>query len=368
MVEEMPDNGVFADLKNEVYSLLVLSDLVCEKAQLVRYQTGLDEVVADLDLSALPSAEVLARRVLVSFEELSARGVRREHLRRFVFSTQNCGLLATQHHGLSDLERRPLLAENNMFIVALPTAISTALRDRVIDFAFATEQIEALDAQYATQLSRRIAATRLLGVGPGFSVEWNRAGQDQIATCVAEFDRGHFIALHFLLPSVATHQHGRFKWDVPASEKLAEALSNSIAGVTAYFGNNDSFHAGLHIVVVCGWGKGMFLQTLKTLDARWRLDAVSLADIVRLSNIESMTISRFWRLSTAVQSLRDAGVEIENVNGVANLMGWLELNDGHLVPHASLGRARILPDSPLRIVPPLNLLRTLRAKADQSTD
>ncbi|MFZ3025882.1 hypothetical protein [Pseudomonas sp.] len=253
-------------------------------------------------------------------------------------------------------------------MVMLPTAVSTAIRDHVIDYVMTTRLVDSFNINFGRILSRKISETRLFGSEPGCPVHWFPSGSDQFTSALISFDEGHFVALHFALPSVETHRDGRFKHITPPREELDKSLERAIYSTTAQIESMEGFRGGLHLIVLCGWGKGMGISITRTSNARWREESISIADLLRLSEINSMAISRFWRLETAVHGLREAGVEIANVNGVMNLIGWVELNDGHLVPHADLENGRVSPETPLLISPPSNLLRDVRAKADQARD
>lgn len=364
----MPDATNYNRLRNEVRAFLVVSDLVCQQAGLSRYQVGSDHVAPMLDLDALPSAQTLQRRVTISFDLLAAHGVSPEHLDPFMSSLSDREALLTQEPGLSNLHRRPLLSANGEITVLLPTAVSTAIRDHVIDYVMATRLVESFNINFGRILSRKISKTRLFGSEPGCPVHWVRSGSDQFASALISFDEGHFVALHFALPSVETHRDGRFKHITPPRDELDKSLERAINSTTAQIESMEGFRDGLHLIVLCGWGKGMGISIPRSSNVRWRKESISIADLLRLSEINSMAISRFWRLGKAAHGLREAGVEIANVNGVMNLIGWVELNDGHLVPHADLGDVRISPKTPLIISPPSNLLRDVRAKADQVRD
>jgi hypothetical protein len=368
IVEEMPDTGIYRVLRTEVRALLVVADLVCQKAGLARYQSGSEQVARELDRPALPPVHELQQRVTLSSEELASRGVSLQHLRAFMLPLQQRDVLAAQEPGLSDLDRTPLLETEDGIVVALPTAISTVLRDHVIDFVVATRQTDHFNANYASLLGLKIANAQLFGSKSGCKVHWHAAGTDQFASAIFPFDRGHFIVLHFVLPSIEMHAEGRFKHIVTASDTLIQALDQAFSWTTAQIEATEDFRAGLHLAVLCGWGKGIALSIARCDDSRWRNESVSVADLIRLSSLDSMSVARFWRLETAVRGLHEVGVEIANLNGVLNLVGWVELNEGHLVPHADLGEGRISPERPLLITPPLNLLRDIRAKADQATD
>ena len=49
----MPDKIFFVKIKDSIQSLLKISDLICEKAQLSRYQLGSDDKHSELSKSML---------------------------------------------------------------------------------------------------------------------------------------------------------------------------------------------------------------------------------------------------------------------------------------------------------------------------
>lgn len=368
VLQRMPDSGIYGSIKADVRALLMVSELACEKAGLVRYQTGSEDIPDALDLPSLPSTIELRGRVMFSVAELARHGVHMDQLRAFILPPEGIDALADQEPGLSELDRYPLLATDDGVVLALPTAVSTAVRDRVIDLVLATRQILRFDANYADVLGHIIAETALFASKSGCQVHWHRAGADHFGSAIYPFDRGHYLVLHFILPSIESHSQGRFKHPTAVSETLSRALDSAIASTTKQVKGFGDFREGLHLVVMCGWGQGMTLSVAQPDGPRWRGESVSVADLIRLSNVESMSVERFWRLKAAEDKLAQAGVDLFNVNGVLNLFGWMAANGGHLVPHADLGDGRISPERPLVINPPLNLLRDLRAQADQSTD
>jgi hypothetical protein len=63
----MPDTGQFGQIKKSVRALLVISDMVCEKAGLHRYQLGSDEHYSALSPRILPGRNALISRVTITF-------------------------------------------------------------------------------------------------------------------------------------------------------------------------------------------------------------------------------------------------------------------------------------------------------------
>ncbi|NTU74094.1 hypothetical protein HGB07_08190 [Candidatus Roizmanbacteria bacterium] len=100
----------------------------------------------------------------------------------------------------------------------------------------------------------------------------------------------------------------------------------------------------------------------------WRFESISVADFVRVSLIGYMTPSFFWRIQDGLEAVEKAGVNISNLNGILNLIGWVRSNNGHFVPHEQLPQGEISPDRPLTLTVATNFLRDVRAESDSSID
>ncbi|WP_052750487.1 hypothetical protein [Pseudomonas putida] len=366
LLSGMPNTPHYTRLCKEVRALLVVADEVCKQSGLTRYQTGSDKIMAQLVVEDLPQSFELQQRAFLAFDVLRSRGVQRKDLEPFLNIDVDCEVLRTHEPGLSQLDRQPLLETADGLIVMLPTSISIALRDHVIAYVLATGQVQNFNRNYAKLLSRKIFETQLFGTFSGCPVHWRSSGVDQYASAMIEFDHGHLLVMHFILPSIVIHRDGGFKYMAAPRDSMTRDLQVAVTASLAQA--NNSFQAGIHLFVLCGWGKGMGIKVPHIEDSRWKCETIALADLIRLSDLDSMVIRRFWRLQKSVDALHPAGVEILNLNGVVNLIGWVELNDGHLIPHAQLEEGRVSPESPLVISPPLNLLRDIRARADYTRD
>ncbi|MCW5202897.1 hypothetical protein VU12_08140 [Desulfobulbus sp. US4] len=368
VVATMPDIKRFWQIKRRVRALLVISDIVCEKAGLCRYQLGSDELHSVLSSRMLPRRNALISRVKISFAELEEHGISLDEIKPFILSPKMHNELPTQEVELSLLNRRPLIVHNAKYLtVALPTAISVAVRDYVIANIIEGGLVETFDQKLAQRYSELFFDTPLLGGPPRSSVRWVRSGEHRLSTFGVGFDEGHFISFHFFLPSVQIHSDGGFKGVYQIEDSLDELIESSINEAVNYFVGQNDFKAGIILFVGCGWGKG-YIGDLMPNHPQLRFQSISVADLVRLSWLGDMNPGYFWRIQDGLETIEKAGVEIINPNGILNLIGWIRRNDGHFVPHAQLPEGKISPERPLMLNPPLNLLREVRADSDQGYD
>ena len=166
VIETMPDTGQFEQIKKSVRALLIISDILCEKAGLCRYQLGSDEHYSALSPRTLPGRNALMSRVTITFAELDEHGITPDDIAPFLFHPQMREDLLAQQIGLSYLDRHPLIVyDEKRLTVALPSALSVALRDYVIENIIEGGLAEAFDDMLAQNYSKLFFETPLLG-GP----------------------------------------------------------------------------------------------------------------------------------------------------------------------------------------------------------
>ena len=369
VVGRMPDTEQYRQIKKSVRALLVISDMVCEKAGLRRYQLGSDERYLKISPRILPWRQNLLSHVTFTFAELGEHGITPDDILPFSLSPQMSADLFAQQIGLSHLDRCPLIVYDlTHIIVALPSALSVAVRDYVIANIIQCGLVETFDGVLAHNYSKLFFNTPLLGGPIRAPVHWVKSGDHLSSNFFFEVDEGHIISFHLFLPSVQVHPDGGFKGPYQDEGILSEMIQSSINKVIKQFDGQDYFKEGIIILVGCGWGKGCATNDIELNHPRWRFERISASDLVRLSWLGDMNPSYFWRIHDGLEAVSKAGVKIVNPNGILNLIGWVRSNDGHFVPHAQLPEGEISPEHPLMLNPPLNLLRQVRADSDHGYD
>ncbi|TAK37642.1 MAG: hypothetical protein EPO30_10420 [Lysobacteraceae bacterium] len=368
VLETTPDKHWFAELTSCVRAGLLVSDLVCQRSGLRRYQAGSEVRRQEIDVNLIGSSDELRARILLPVAELEHLGITKEMLKPFILPPRALDEMAHQRVGLSALDRHPLIDLGETLLVAMPTALSIAIRNLVIETMVSAESIDAFDRVISIKYAELLSSTPLLGSAMHAPVNWYLAEHDRISSFIFEVDAGHVIAFHLFLPSARTHTTGGFKEIGQLSKALCEAIEQSMRGAEKGYARLHELRRGLHVVVGCGWGKGYSGEFSREGDSAWGFESMSAADLIRLSAIPEMTIDHFWRIEAGLHAAEAAGVEIVNLNGILNLFGWVRANHGHLVPHADLPEGRVSQDRPLWITPPLDLIRDVRVEADQSND
>ena len=137
-VESMPDSGVLGAIKRSCEAVLVLSDLVCDRADLSAFMEGRKRPLKAFPKTNIPTMKRLAARTRFSYRELVAAGCDAQRLEWFVLPPDKRDISWSPNEG-SQLHRRPLIDTGSEIVVALPSALGTALREAVIVACIKTE-------------------------------------------------------------------------------------------------------------------------------------------------------------------------------------------------------------------------------------
>lgn len=369
VVNTMPASERFTAIKTKVRALLVISDIVCSKAHLERYEAPTETHSGVLTGDHIPSHKTLVNRVTISFEELNAMNVSFEDIAPFVLFPQKQKKMARQRPGNSNLDKSPLLRSGpKQITVALPTSLSVAMREYVIEQIVRLHLAERFNEALSRVYSSLFLDTLLLGDMKKAPIFWRKQANARIAELCSEVEAGHPLCFLFFLPPIQAHAQGGLKEPIFDDGTLTEAIRQCLQDSMEHFEANPSFQRGTFLVCGCGWGKGYASRAILSDNPKWRLETVSSADLFSLSWLPSFTSASLWRVLKGLEVAEEAGVHLENPNGILNLVGWVRKNKGRVVPHAELPEAKITPETPLVLAIPTDEIRDVRVESYRAYD
>jgi hypothetical protein len=357
IVERLPTERGWDRLSESVFALLALSDAVCDRSGFGRATFGTDGSVEPLPTDNLDD---MRDRVVFTCEDLDALGVRMEAIEPFVFEPGLSDLIPSVSLQHSPLLDHPLLRFGDRIVLALPTAVSVAIRRFVfgglIDAGLRQQGVALLEDEYGRLLRHR----PLFGVGRRDTrILFRGRGERRAAEYGAEIEPGRF--LHFILVLDSLHgfdKDGFVGHAVP--EPSRASISDRIAAFRRHAERSGSVKEGVTFVISCGIGRTS-IRLAPRLSAEaagdWGTVFLSAPDAETLTLLE-VTPQTVLRVCRAKRALACQGVRIFNINGFPNLLAWIRSLEGHIVDHGSI------PDGVhvrhLNLMLPTNMVLDLR--------
>lgn len=331
VVEGMPRREPFNALRDSLYALLRLSDLVCERAGLSRNRLGHPIPEQALEWGQLPDPGALLQRVQFSAAELTAAGVSMDALTPFLMTAEQRSSALTEAVCDTTLERYPLSRRGNAIYFVLPTATSAALRRYLLEWLDEAELLPVFVGALAREYSQLFSRMRLLGDRIGAPIEFRATREGLLAGVGLKADVGRYVGLLFVMDTLEDADHRK----LPALEPAAD-LTAQVERLEAEFAARPDFREGLLLIVRCGIGRGTVTEFHRRPDAPWLHEMVSASDLVTLSEAPQFEPLELWRILATQRQLDTLGVELFNINGLLNLVAWVRSLHGHLVPHGAL--------------------------------
>ena len=368
LLEQTPKGPGYDDIRDSCYALLRVSEHVCERAGLARYETG-----GHLPLNALPhdlalSGAELRARVTFTIDDLTDLGVSPEQLLPFVFNPDDAGVLLDGDFGATELERRPLIVSEGHLNLALPTAVSPAIRRALVEALGTGELAAAFPRALAEEYADLFSGLRLMGGKTGRGIRFQKVAGGSIASMSMDVDEGRHLQYIFLVDDLSGFETTALASPMPDPTASAAAIDEFIRQGVAAAVARPNFQSGVIVLVGCGIGRPTMQAFEGTDDPRFKIESLSAADMETLSWLRGFTPLSLFRILDAQERLEQLGARLFNPNGLLNLVGWSRALEGHLAPHGALDDGSVDGDAQLMIVVEQTTQKSLREEVAQGWD
>ncbi|HUB47659.1 MAG TPA: hypothetical protein VMB73_21995 [Acetobacteraceae bacterium] len=321
-------NAVFRPIR----ALLLLSDAVATRSGVARFASSEGRPRQSIRLPQALAHEA-ANRVTFGLDELAKMGILPDELQPFLFDPTNAGNLIHEIIGHTSLERRPIIrTAQGGIVLALPTAVSAALRRFVIE--------SAADLRLSGILTRCVQELHLAHVLEALDIGWNievigepvfneecRTHEFQGA-----FDTGGYVQVYLAHDDpLDVIREGLYSF-----HEISPVLGRQVAAGITELSKRADFRFGMTLLVHGGFGRG-FAADLGQPVPGWSTIGLSVHDLVLLSREVGFSAIRAWKLLRQVSELEAVGFTVMNPNGFVNLYAFSEQQDFQVVPPEATG-------------------------------
>lgn len=321
-------------------ALLRLSDAMVTKCGLQRWQMEPSVPKTDMPFAPVTPLDKWGARVIFAETDLAALGIAPADLSHFVFNMDGRSALLEQNNQESELHRRPLLKIAGSYIIALPTAITYAVRWFILSCVQQANQLRTLNAVLAGCVQQRL--TQLAGAGSRYSIEKiaiPRELSDPMSSLQSVVMRiGQRRFLHFALQfeDLAQVVSDGFLAVKSPTDSSIRILNSHLEAVQAFVQDRYDLRAGYTILSPAVLGQVYVVVPPKTVPS-WLFEVVRLADLEMLLRDPSDPIDRLMLLMHQKNDLELRGFELPNHNGLLNLYAYWKRQGFHLrasdMPH-----------------------------------
>lgn len=365
VAEVMPDEGKFSRWKNTLKAILTLSDRLCERCGLQRYQALSVAQVDPISVAGFPTSEVLTSRTCFSLEELKSAGIEPSWLDSLIFDVERIAELHVQGIGRSTLLTKPMVSiSDRQFCIMLPTRIVFAIREFLRSACFRHSLTTTFDRELRETYLRQLCNSNLFSNVELVRIKQSGSRDTQIAHTVVRIDEGYVIAIFAILPSLETHWTELNEMTV----QVEESLESTVCEVISEVSSRSEIHSGRILYITCGWRQETNLRLPNKNDVNWLLFHLSAADFDRLSYARDMDFTKLWKILDGLETIQAQGVQFVNHGGLLNFVGRVQNHSGTLIPHEQIPDTEVSLDQPLRVQLPTTPLSELRQSTCQRHD
>ena len=370
VVETMPIRAPFSDWKKAIKALLTVSDLVCERSGLGRYEAASETVANSISVADLPGREELVSRTTISQKDLEVTGIDLDLLGSFKFDVQNQQTLAGQLVEQNNLLWKPMLSwREGQICISMPSSIVLAIREFVVSQCQENGLVQCFDQKVRQSYMRLLSLIEFEFLLNVEHVPLNQTkAQDHFLPHAVKVDQGHYVVLIFVFPSVRSYQVGHFCDPVMWEEETEQSVLDAIRDVTIEVSSIPDFQRGLVMYIDCGWGQKSVALLPKKIEPRWQLLDCSAADFHTLGFARDMSLTNLWKLLDGLEIAEAQGVKIINPSGLLNVVGWVQSHGGCVLPPEQLPDVEISVSETLHLLIPPDKLREVRRLAVQGHD
>lgn len=319
------------DLLKPAYALLRLSDFVAGRMGLHRWHIEPSNSKGVVPVAPATHIEDRARAVTFTKDDLEELGVTREVLSPFFFREEDKAKLKVESTGHSSLELRPLVDFGDALVLALPHAVSPAIRRFVLSELRKMGYLQAFGDALAVRQARQVEKDGL----------WELKDDTESLT-PPTYDDGPMPSLHAWLLKYDINKylhvvllHDRLDWldeqglssALEYPEPVRAGLERYLSKVTAYCRTLPGFAEGTTLLVMGGLGRGFMLGFNDWPDDGWRWSAIRVSDLIMLAVEIDQPIKRYLKCIKQKAWAENQGVFFMNINGDFNFYCyWRRLN------------------------------------------
>ena len=325
------------NLLSHAFALLKLSDSVAERVGLQRWHSEPSTAQGKIEVTHVTQRPDHFHAVTFSDSELNALGIERHMLASFILRDEDRQALKTETLGNSSLEQRPLIAFGDKVVLALPNAVSPAIRTFILSELRRKGHLSAFSRELADYQAKQIERDvfNKLKLEKDIS-SLNPPEFDEktppLHAWLLKYDINkyiHVVLLHDRPNLSETYDLSSF---MQYPQEMMTGLNDYLCKTASYCMSLPDFKEGMTLLVMGGLGRG-FALGFKEWPYEWHLSDIWISDLLMLGHMPDQSITSYLKCIKQRTWVEQEGVDIPNFNGDFNFFSYWRQSNYQIVPH-----------------------------------
>ncbi len=321
ILESLPNEDFFLEIKKQVKSILEVSNLIIEKNDIKCNELLNTNPLETLDDENLTDIEELIDKVNIANDDFNLP----------LLQANSFDTLFNEALGNTILEKNPFFIIQENVVLLLPTAITASIRRIVIEFFNFHDKRDLFIQYYGRVLSEELYKTRMFGKFDESPIKfYSKEGISsfKFSENILQFDENHFFHFIFVLDTLENIENHWFEGFVQDEKyQVSDFIDSRIENAKQSVLGKDINNKGCSFIVPCGIGRSFALGLKFITDDNWFCESISNHDLITISNDLDCSPNLVWRIVEAQYKLEKNGTQILNFNGFLNLYGYVKENN-----------------------------------------
>ena len=324
------------NLLSPAFALLKLSDSVAERVGLRRWHNEPSTAQDKIGVACVNDWAERAQAVTFSDSELNAMGIKRHLLAPFILRDEDRQALKNETIGKSSLEKRPLIDFGDKVVLALPHAVSPAIRIFILSElrrmgyllafsqALADYQAKEVEGEVFKKLKLENHISSLKP--PEFDEK-----TPPLHAWLLKYDINkyiHVVLLHDCLDLLEPYDLSGF---MKYPQEMMTGLNDYLCKTANYCMSLPDFKEGMTLLVMGGLGRG-FALGFNEWPEQWHLSNIWISNLLLIAHTPDQSVTRYLKGIKQRTWVEKEGINIQVVNGDFNFFSYWRQSNYQIVP------------------------------------
>ena len=324
-------------------ALLALSDCVAERVGLHRWHSEPSNAGGTVQLPSATQMVERAGAITFTASDLSMLGISRDTLRPFILRNEDKHALVSETIGHSSLERRPLIDFGGDLVLALPPAVSPAIRRFVLTELRRKGFLSAFSKALATLQEYQVETDglrELIRDADSVTPPAPDGNLPSLHSWLLKHDIDKYLHVVLLHDHMDRQDAQNLSSFIEYPEEQRASLEKYLNEVSSHCESLRDFGEGTTLLVRGGLGGG-FALGFKDWPDRWRLSSIGISDFLMLAAEVDRPVARYLKCIKQKKWAEQKGIYFQNINGDYNFYCSWSRENYQLVPR----KLRVAPES-----------------------